>query len=124
MVINSHFSIRSCYITLLKIASPYFLRKKYSGLFHTDIFSFLQLRKLFSAIKYLRSSCTKWKSTIIPFSIVVGKKGVYSISLKEVVGFFIVGAMQSIKLAECSSHKDVSDEMRFEKALNLTDGFL
>ena len=52
-----------------------------------------------------------------------GKKGVYSISLKEVVGFFIVGAMQSIKLAECSSHKDVSDEMRFEKALNLTDGF-
>ena len=31
--------------------------------------------------------------------------------------------MQSIKLAECSSHKDVSDEMRFEKALNLTDGF-
>ena len=40
------------------------------------------------------------------------------------VGFFIVGAMQSIKLAECSSHKDVSDEMRFEKALNLTDGLL
>ena len=54
------------------------------------------------------------------FLLLWGKKGVYSISLKEVVGFFIVGAMQSIKLAECSSHKDVSDGMRFEKALNLT----